>query len=108
MSQYDSNDSGDEVDETNYKSYMEQMRIELGTGVLVLTVGHGEYRCPFCTTKRFKVANRPSLEMHALSLWSDAKTIKGQAEHLALAHYMLGLNLPPFGQRSKKKKRKFY
>ena len=65
---------------------MEHARMKLDTGVLVLTVGHGEYMCPFCSTKRFKLANRASLEMHAMSLRRDAKTIKGQAEHLALAH----------------------
>jgi len=57
--------------------------------------------------RRSRRANRASLQMHALSLRGDAKTIKGRVEHLALAHYMVGPNLPPIGQRSQKK-RKFY
>ena len=110
MWQYDSGDSknsADEVDGTNYKSYMQHQKIKLEAGQLVLTNPRGEFKCPFSSSKTFKVENRASLEMHALSLRGDAKTIKGRAEHLALAHYMVGPNLPPIGQRSQKK-RKFY
>ena len=103
----DFKNSADEVDSTNYKSYMEHQKIKLEAGQLVLTNPRGEFKCPFCSSKTFKVANRASLQKHALSLRGDAKTIKGRAEHLALAHYMVGPNLPPIGQRSQKK-RKFY
>jgi len=94
--QYQSDHS---VDADNQASYVKKQLLKFGDGDLKVKK-NDKFFCHFCPNK-VKLGDRNSLEMHALALTYESKEIRDRANHKALAHFMFGAELPPYGQRSK-------
>jgi len=82
--QYDSEDSGEEVDSRNYDDYMKKQEEKLwARGVSLYVNRRGRYVCPFHVTKP-RDGTRDSLMQHVRQIARTSHSPRDRADHAAL------------------------